>query len=174
MSTEMGTNNFVSATDTEPMALESAGRLAPKGEAVDKGKRRRWGDFSNYGCRVNAWSVDELFERYARTRFLYPAKLAQLGPHLPEVTENWRRGLRAGELIHWVATYEEPGSDGWASISSWRSSSSGWHTQHLVSTGGPVASRAVMLAGQSVRLADGRDGSHQNWFRPGNRFAASV
>jgi hypothetical protein len=123
---------------------------------------------------VNAWSVGELFERYGRTRFLYPAKLSQLSPHLPDVAENWRRGLRAGELIHWVATYDAPDGQGWATVSSWRSTSGGWHTQHLVSTGGPVASRAVLLAGQSMHLAEAGVASLQNWFQPSNRFAAGV
>ena len=55
-----------------------------------------------------------------------------------------------------------------------RTSSQGWHTQHLVSTACPVASRAVMSAGQSVRIADGSDVSQQNGFRCSNRFATSV
>jgi hypothetical protein len=31
-----------------------------------------------------------------------------------------------------------------------------------------------MLAGQAVRIADGLDSSHQNWFQRSNRFAAAV
>lgn len=139
---------------------------------ASRGGRSR--SYADFGCRVNALTADELFDRYRRTRFLYAEKQARLEPHLEEVEENWRRGLRGGELILWVASYEKPNGSGWASISSWRSTATGWHTQHLVSTGGPVASRAVMLAGQAVRIDDGRDSSHQNWFQRSNRFAAAV
>ena len=134
----------------------------------------RWGGYEDFGCRVNHLSVEALFERYSQSRFLYPAKMSRLTPHLREVMDNWRRALRAGELIHWVASYDDPDGKGWATISSWRSTRTGWQTQHLVSTAGPVASRAVMLAAQSVRIADGWDSSHQDWFRRSNRFAASV
>jgi hypothetical protein len=126
--------------------------------------------YEAYGCRVNAVTPEELFRRYADAGFLYPAKRQRLAPNLAEIASNWRRALRGGELLHWVATYEDAERDAWASISSWRSTHRGWQTQHLVSIGGPAGSRAVMLAGQAVRIRDGRDASHQNWFRPDNRF----
>jgi hypothetical protein len=117
-----------------------AGNLETLG-ANDGQTRPRLG-YADYGCRVNAWPVEQLFERYASTRFLYADKAARLQPYLSEILDNWRRGLRGGELIHWVATYDDPGG-GWATISSWRSTWTGWQTQHLVSTAGPVGSRAV-------------------------------
>ncbi len=128
------------------------------------------GSYDAYGCRVNAIDPDALFDRYAEAGFLYPAKCERLRPFMAQITESWHRALRAGELLHWIATYDSEETDSWASISSWRSTHRGWNTQHLVSIGGPVGSRAVMLAGQAVRIADGVDRSHQNWFRPDNRF----
>jgi hypothetical protein len=130
--------------------------------------------YDDYGCEVNAIGPADLFARYADAGFLYPAKLDRLQPVMDEITENWRRALRAGELIHWVATHESAHLGSWASISSWRSTHHGWVTQHLVSIGGPIGSRAVLLAGQAVRIRDGIDRSHQSWFRPENRFPNRV
>ncbi len=126
--------------------------------------------YESYGCRVNAVTPETLFARYAEAGFLYESKLARLKPFMPRITENWRKALRAGELVHWIATFERPELGAWASISSWRSTHGGWNTQHLVGIGGPAGSRAVMLAGQAVRIRDGFDSAHQNWFRPENRF----
>lgn len=130
--------------------------------------------YEAYGCRVNAIDPVALFDRYAEAGFLYPAKRERLAPFMGQIEENWRRALRAGELIHWVATFDEPELDAWASVSSWRSTHGGWSTQHLVSIGSPVGSRAVMLAGQAVRIHDGLDRAHQSWFRPDNRFPNRV
>jgi len=130
--------------------------------------------YHQYGCAVNAIGPEALFARYAQTRFLYPAKRQRLAPYWPRITDNWTRAQRAGELLHWVLTYDNGTPDGWASLTSWRSTHHGWQTQHLVSTGGPRASRSVLLAGQAVRISDGWDHAHQNWFRPANRFAAAA
>ncbi len=130
--------------------------------------------FGSYGCRVNDLSIDDLFERYQKAGFLYPAKMKKLAPFLPLVKDNWCKARRAGELIQWVATFDNKAAGEWSSISSWLSTNTGWVTQHLVTIGSPLASRAVMLAGAAVRLADGREGSHQNWFRRGNRYANKI
>jgi len=130
--------------------------------------------YEAYGCRLNATDPCELFKRYEAAGFLYPAKKRSLAPYMAMVLENWRRAARAGELIHWFASFESSDRDAWASISSWRSTHDGWNTQHLVGMGSPVASRAVMLAGQAVRIRDQRDLAHQNWFRPENRFANKI
>src|SRR4029077_18322751 len=63
---------------------------------------------------------------------------------------------------------------GYASIAVWRTTGRGWVSQHLVSENNPLASRAVMLAGSAGALLRGLDESHQNWFRPENRFPARV
>jgi hypothetical protein len=129
--------------------------------------------FESYGCQVNALDIDQLFGRYEKAGFLYPAKMTRLAPFLPIVKDNWRRARRGGELLLWVATYEDGHASEWSSIASWLSTTDGWVTQHLVSIGSPLASRAVMLAAQAVRLKDG-DTSHQSWFRRGNRYANKI
>lgn len=129
------------------------------------------GDWSEFGCRVNAWTPAELFDRYGSSRFLYPGKRARLAPYWPVILDNWQRARRAGELLHWVGSYDDP-NGGWASMTSWRSTHGGWQTQHLVSHGTLVGARAVMLAGLAVRMAERRDVAQQDWFSPGNRFAA--
>jgi len=126
-----------------------------------------------YGVKVNALDVDELFALYERTGFLYPAKAARLIPHLGRVRENWRRLLAAGERLLYVLTAGDEKS-GTASIAVWRTTSNGWTSQHLVAENNPFASRAVMLAGCAASMLRGVDESHQNWFRPENRFPSRV
>jgi hypothetical protein len=126
-----------------------------------------------YGAKVNAMSVDELFELYGRAGFLYPAKAARLLPYMDLVKENWRRLLQAGDSLLYVLT--AGGEDkGYASIAVWRTTGRAWISQHLVSENNPLASRAVMLGGSAGALLRGLDESHQNWFRPENRFPARV
>src|SRR5438309_1876816 len=129
--------------------------------------------YDAYGVEVNALSVEEIFELYERTGFLYPDKAARLFPHLPKVRENWRRMLSAGESLLYVLTAGDK-KRGRASLAVWRSTRSGWMSQHLVSENNPYASRAVMLAAAAARIRKGCDLSAQNWFRPENRFPARV
>jgi hypothetical protein len=128
---------------------------------------------SSYGVQVNALTINQLFALYERTGFLYPGKAARLTPHLGQVRENWRRMLRGGESLLYVLTAgDERG--GCASIAVWRTTHHGWMSQHLVSENNPLGSRAVMLAGAAATILRGTDESHQNWFRPENRFPARV
>jgi hypothetical protein len=128
--------------------------------------------YEAYGCRVNAIDPAELFQRYQQAGFLYPAKLERLEPFLPEIEENWRRGT--GEpSIHQIVTYLDS-SGAWASISGWRTTHAGWNYQHLVSTGGPPASRAVLLASQAALIRDPGCLAGQNWFQRGNGYAGDV
>ncbi|PYU76268.1 MAG: hypothetical protein DMG49_01610, partial [Acidobacteria bacterium] len=129
--------------------------------------------YDAYGVEVNALSVSEIFELYERTGFLYPDKAARLLPHLEQVRENWRRMLRGGDSLLYVLTAGDKKS-GRASIAVWRTTHYGWTSQHLVSENNPVASRAVMLAGTAASILRGVDESHQNWFRPENRFPSRV
>src|ERR1700739_513286 len=126
-----------------------------------------------YGVQVNALSVDEIFALYERTGFLYPDKAARLFPHLPQVRENWRRMLSAGESLLYVLTAGDK-KRGLASLAVWRTTQNGWMSQHLVSENNPYASRAVMLGAAAASSRKGRDLSAQNWFRPENRFPARV
>ena len=131
--------------------------------------------YEAYGCRVNAISPEELFRRYEQAGFLYPAKMGKLAPFLPLVKENWRKALRGGELILYVVAHENQTEGDWASVAAWRNTNGGFQSQHLVSIGGPVSSRAVMLGTQAMRLHVGcEDENYQNWFRPENRFPARV
>ena len=130
--------------------------------------------YEAYGCKVNQIDVDELFRRYEQTGFLYPAKMQRLAPYLSIIKENWRKALRSGELIHWVATYDDRNNDSWATVSSWRTTNTGWASQHLTSNGSPIAARAVMLGGSAVRIRNGMDASDQNWFQRNNRYANKI
>jgi hypothetical protein len=126
-----------------------------------------------YGVQVNAIDVDELFDLYERTGFLYPEKAARLRPYLQLVKENWDRMLRAGESVLYVLTAGDR-KRGRASLAVWRSCNRGWTYQHLVSESNPYASRAVMLAAEAAMILKGSEESAQNWFRPENRFPARV
>jgi hypothetical protein len=129
--------------------------------------------YDAYNVQINALSVNEIFALYERTGFLYPEKAARLLPHLKQVRENWRRMLRGGDSLLYVLTSGDKKS-GLASIAVWRTTHHGWTSQHLVSENNPMASRAVMLAGTAASILKGVDESHQNWFRPENRFPSRV
>jgi len=128
---------------------------------------------ATYGAQVNTIAVSELFALYERTGFLYPDKAARLTPHIEQVRENWRRMLLGGESLLYVLTAGDQ-ERGRASLAVWRTTHQGWMSQHLVSENNPYASRAVMLAGSAASILKGVDESHQNWFRPENRFPARV
>lgn len=126
-----------------------------------------------YGVQVNEIDVDDLFDLYQQTGFLYPEKASRLLPHLDLVKENWRRMLRAEESLLYVLTAGNA-ERGRASLAVWRSSRHGWTYQHLVSENNPFASRSVMLAAEAESILKGSDESAQNWYRPENRFPARV
>lgn len=128
--------------------------------------------YAAYGCKVNAFGVDELFGTYEQSGFLYPAKMQRLAPFMPLVRDNWEKALSGGDLVHYTVSAQKA-DGGWASITSWRSTRYGWHTQHLTGHG-PLASRAVMLATCACRMRNSLDTSHQNWFQRTNRFANKV
>lgn len=130
--------------------------------------------YEAYGCRINSRGVDELFLSYERAGFLYAEKARRLAPYMALVKDNWKRAMRAGELILYVTSYEDSDTGAWASVTSWRSTERGWNTQHLVGAGGPSASRAVMLSTQAECIRNPLHDSHQNWFQRSNRFANKV
>ncbi|MEU6392348.1 hypothetical protein [Streptomyces sp. NPDC046939] len=131
------------------------------------------GGFRQSGCELNALSTEELFYRYRRSRFLYPAKQRWLAPYGAEILDTWDRTRRAGSFLHRVVTFDAP-DGGWSSLTMWRSTQRGWHTQHLVSSGSPGAARVVMLATQAETTYEGRIAACQNWFQPRNPFAARA
>lgn len=126
-----------------------------------------------YGVQVNRIDIDELFDLYERTGFLYPEKAARLLPHMDRVKENWRRMLRAEESLLYILTAGDE-KRGRAALAVWRTTRHGWTYQHLVSENNPYASRAVMLAAEAESILKGSDESAQNWYRPENRFPARV
>ena len=126
-----------------------------------------------YGVEVNSIGVDELFDLYERTGFLYPDKAARLLPFLGQVKENWSRMLEAGESLLYVLTAGDK-KEGRAALAVFRTTRRGWTYQHLVSEDNPFASRSVMLAAEAAMILKGSDESAQNWFRPENRFPARV
>lgn len=123
-----------------------------------------------YECELNDIGVDDLFDQYRQIGFLYPEKVERLQPYWAEIKDNWHRVLRAGGSLKRIVTYDKPDSKAWASITAWRTTHSGWNTQHLVSEGKPLASRAVLLAAQELAINDSNPKSCQNWFRPTNRL----
>lgn len=129
--------------------------------------------YDAYDVQINALSVNEIFALYERAGFLYPEKAARLLPHLGQVRDNWRRMFEAGDSLLYVLTAGDR-KKGFASIAVWRTTLHGWTSQHLVSENNPVASRAVMLAGTAASILKSVDESHQNWFRPENRFPSRV
>lgn len=129
---------------------------------------------ATYGLEINALDVDELFELYRRTGFLYPAKADRLLPHMDLVRENWRRLLTASDSLLYVLTSRGKQDQGVASIAVWRTTLNGWTWQHHVSDKNPLGSRAVMLGGLAACILRGDEQAHQNWFRPENRFPARV
>ena len=128
---------------------------------------------ASYGVKLNALSVDQLFELYQRTGFLYPAKAARLLPYMDLVRDNWRRLLEGPDSLLYVLTAGEEG-EGSASIAVWRTTERGWTSQHLVSDNNPLGTRSVILAGSAASMLRGTEESHQNWFRPENRFPSRV
>ena len=129
--------------------------------------------YAGYGVDVNAVSVEELFELYEKSGFLYPEKAARLRPHIAKIKDNWQRMLASEDSLVSVLTSGDS-QRGMASLTVWRTAQRGSMLQHLVSENNPFASRAVMLASGAGSMANRTEDSGQNWFRPQNRFPARV
>jgi|GEM_PF-1257367 DNA-binding response OmpR family regulator len=129
------------------------------------------------GAKINSISPGELFWWYAKSGFFYPSKKRKLTPFLPLVEENWRKALTLGEEIFWIATVSDPKTNSWASICNWRTTFSGWVSQHLVGAGHPAFPLMLML-GTEVKVSGEAEGklysSFQNWYRPTNKYANRV
>ena len=129
--------------------------------------------YASYGVQMNTLSVEELFELYERSGFLYPEKATRLRPHITKIKDNWRRMLASEDSLVSVLTAGDS-YHGMASLTVWRTAQRGSTLQHLVSENNPFASRAVMLASGAASMANKSEDSGQNWFRPQNRFPARV
>ncbi|MCA9277271.1 MAG: hypothetical protein KDA29_14710, partial [Phycisphaerales bacterium] len=136
----------------------------------------KFGDkYEDFGCTVNAISVEDLFAKYESSGFLYPAKRERLMPYMAHIIENWRRSMSgpANCILHDVVVYEDPCRGTWASTTFWSTTDRSVHAQHLVSQQSPQASRMVALSADSESYRRNHVAS-SNWFRPENRFPAKV
>ena len=133
------------------------------------------GSYDAYGVTVNTLAAGDLFRRYEQAGFLYPAKRAQLEPVLGAVTETWRRSMLAPieANLHHCIHFEDESTRAWSTVSFWRSSHRRGHSQHMVSSGHPRGSRAVLLAAQD-RWACSNGYCCENWFRLENRYPARL
>lgn len=132
--------------------------------------------FEEFGCRVNAIDIGELFTRYRTYGFLYRAKLERLAPFMSQIVANWEKSIALGPLEspHRIITYCDERTGAWATVSLWWTTSQSVQCQHLVSAGRPEGSRAVMLSTQS-ELSGGEEVlASQNWFRAENRYPARI
>jgi hypothetical protein len=130
--------------------------------------------YREYGCQKNQLSVPELFEIYEKTGFLYPEKKERLRSYFPTIIDNWERVIGSTDDLMFVASTSPKQRADLATITSWRSTSRGWMTQHLACVGDPMHSRAVMLSSCEARIMGSDDESQQLWFRPNNRFPRRV
>ena len=125
----------------------------------------------NFGCSINKIHADCLFKKYVKLDFLYEAKMQRMKPYFSAIKDNWEKAAYAN-LVK-VFTYENESENAWGSVVAWRHSEKALWSQHLVSSGNPVASRAVMLAAQIDAIKDNRQSS-QNWFRPDNKMPKRI
>jgi hypothetical protein len=130
--------------------------------------------YEAYGCKLNALAPEELFRRYEQAGFIYPAKMQRLKPLLPQILSNWTRAMQGEKPMLCCLTYEDKNSGDWATVTAWGSTKACWNVQHLASIGGPVGSRAVMLAVRETFLNEGRVKANQVWFRPANKYSNRV
>ena len=125
-------------------------------------------------CRVNAIGISELFQKYYELNFLYDAKLKRLRPYLTKVQQNWEQALAAGRQLLEVYTCDDTSRNAWASMVVWKTTNNGVWSQHLISSGNPLASRSVMLKAQIEVHKNPVNQSAQNWFRSNNRMPMKI
>jgi hypothetical protein len=130
--------------------------------------------YEAYGVKRNDIDVVELFGRYSDAGFLSMDKLEHLVPHIPKVLDNWKRAMRADPPLMEVISHEDAPKGSFASISRWQTTNGGGHSQHLISYGNPLGTRAVMLARQAVGINERGRRAEQAWFQPSNRFSNRV
>ena len=104
--------------------------------------------FEEFNAALNQESVEQLFNYYEQTGFLYPEKKQLLIPHWNTIVDNWNTLLKSKEELLWIMSTKTNDTNDYASISTWKQSNTGLQAQHLVSTGNPFLSLKVMLAAQ--------------------------
>ena len=131
----------------------------------------------NLNCKINQISIDELFNKYEKNGFIYPEKMKKLKPYFEQIKHNWKKMLLKNDSLLSIYTYENPITNHWASVSSWKENQSLWCCQHLSSNGNPIGSRSVLLAMQKGFIDKAPTHNYnyiQNWFRPTNKYAKKV
>lgn len=133
--------------------------------------------FKSINAKVNSVGPGEIFWQYVKSGFLYANKKKKMNPYLEQVEDNWTRAMSLGEEIFWVATVSDKDTKSWASICNWRTTLTGWVSQHLVSSGNAALPLMLMLATQRKVIDESplmRYESFQNWYRPTNKYANKV
>ena len=128
-------------------------------------------------CSVNEISVDELFSFYEESGFLYDAKKRRLKRHFSEVNSTWQKSIQTQDIhrVFWSTVTAANGNETNATLSTWRTTFGGWHTQHMVSSGrGVTALSNVCQAMVNSVIKDPDAHSIQFWFRSENRFANRI
>lgn len=133
--------------------------------------------FKDIDAKINSVTPGEIFWQYVKSGFLYANKKKKMNPYLEQVEDNWTRAMSLGEEIFWVATVADKETKSWASVCNWRTTLTGWVSQHLVSSGHAALPLMLMLATQRKVIEEASSKpyeSFQNWYRPTNKYANKV
>jgi len=126
-----------------------------------------------FDFRINQVPFDELIRHYERVHFLYSAKKQCIQPFFPLITDNWKKALKAGDKLLWVASSHREKLKKMSTISLWRSTANGWVAQHLTSNAGPEYVRNILI-GTQLHAIENKYRAGQNWFQPSNKYANSI
>jgi len=126
---------------------------------------------------ANSLKFNELYDHYYKVDFLYPAKLKRLNNHKNLIKANWEKGWAAGREILWTLVYKETRLNKMGTITSWRSTNSGWVQQHMTSEPknpkGPLGVFSMLLSAQEEGiLREYKSG--QNCYRPENKYSSKI
>jgi hypothetical protein len=116
-------------------------------------------------CKINCIKISDLFKKYEEYGFIYPEKKLLLKPYWETIQKNWELSCKANTLR--IITSENPETKGWASFSSWQTTTNGFINQHLVSSQDPALIKAVLLGTHSRELLEKENyNSFQHFFVP--------
>jgi len=129
------------------------------------------GSVEAYGCTLNTLTVEQIFDQYERSGFLYTSKRERLAPVWSHVEDTWRRSIAATDAppIHVVLGHGDPASGHCSSLSLWRTTHGRIHSQHMVSCGDPLGTANLLMAAQDHLWFAGSL-AVENWFRANNRL----
>ncbi len=116
--------------------------------------------------------VEKLLDLMERNNFLYPAKKEKLAPLLPAIKKNLTHAFSLPDSVYRTLTFHNELTDHFASIASWKYSSSATIILHLVSNH-PVKTREIFFY-HILKLAGIEDMPVQSiltYYQPKTRFA---